>query len=130
MTTLMTWVRGPRSTFKLPIFEETHNRALRDWVRALCITAKFARSCPLWVRSRHRGISNQCPLYRRKRISAVGHVTQSLFAPPCELVSSFSGSKILMLSGRLATDVSSDSRGHLTAAWPSFVHCVAVLHLL
>ena len=22
MTTLMTWVRGPRSTFKLPIFEK------------------------------------------------------------------------------------------------------------
>jgi len=43
MTTSMTWVRGPRSTFELPIFEETHNRALRDRLRALCIIAKFAR---------------------------------------------------------------------------------------
>ena len=23
--------------------------------------------CPLWVKSRHQGISNQCPLYPRKR---------------------------------------------------------------
>ena len=23
--------------------------------------------CPLWVKSRHRGISNQCPLYSQKR---------------------------------------------------------------
>ena len=28
----MTWVRGPRLTFKLPIFEETHDRVPRDWV--------------------------------------------------------------------------------------------------
>ena len=28
MTASMTWVRGLRSTFELPIFEETHNRAL------------------------------------------------------------------------------------------------------
>ena len=35
-----------------------------------------------------------------------------------------------LVAQRLATDILSDSRGHFTAAWPSFVHCVAVLHLL
>jgi len=25
------------------------------------------RPCPLWVKSRHCGISNQCPLYSQKR---------------------------------------------------------------
>jgi hypothetical protein len=40
------------------------------------------------------------------------------------------GLRTKLVAQRLATDVSSDSRGHLTAAWPSFVHCVALLHLL
>jgi hypothetical protein len=37
---------------------------------ALCITAKSGHRRPLWVKSRHRGTSNQCPLYPQKRTSA------------------------------------------------------------
>jgi hypothetical protein len=33
----------------------------------LCVTAKLDRQCPLWVKSRHRNSSNQCPLYPQKR---------------------------------------------------------------
>jgi hypothetical protein len=33
----------------------------------LCIAAKGDRQCPLWVKSRHRSTSNQCPLYPQKR---------------------------------------------------------------
>jgi hypothetical protein len=31
--------------------------------------AILSRQCPLWVKSRHCGISNQCPLYPQKRTS-------------------------------------------------------------
>src|SRR5215467_14192494 len=34
---------------------------------ALCVTAKFTRSCPLWVKSRHQRTFRQCPLYPQKR---------------------------------------------------------------
>jgi hypothetical protein len=33
----------------------------------LCIAAKAARSCPLWVRSGHHGSPDECPLYPPKR---------------------------------------------------------------
>ena len=33
----------------------------------LCVTAKLDCQCPLWVKSIHRGTSNQCPLYPQKR---------------------------------------------------------------
>ena|SRR6516165_4486108 len=35
----------------------------------LCITANLSGQCLLWVKSRHRGTSNQCPLYPQKRTS-------------------------------------------------------------
>src|SRR6516162_5261873 len=42
-----------------------------DWRNGLqgsvCTAAIPSRRCPLWVKSRHQGISNQCPLYPRKR---------------------------------------------------------------
>jgi hypothetical protein len=31
------------------------------------MAAIWSRRCPLWVKSRHCGISNQCPLYPQKR---------------------------------------------------------------
>src|SRR5262249_9076875 len=34
---------------------------------SVCTAAILSRSCPLWVKSRHRDISNQCPLYPQKR---------------------------------------------------------------
>src|SRR6516225_2207886 len=36
---------------------------------SVCTAAIPSRSCPLWVKSRHRGTSNQCPLYPQKRTS-------------------------------------------------------------
>src|SRR6516164_4297218 len=33
----------------------------------LCSASQSRGSCPLWVKSGHRGTSNQCPLYPRKR---------------------------------------------------------------
>jgi hypothetical protein len=41
---------------------------------ALCITPISDCRCPLWVKSRHRGTSNQCPLYPQKRTFAA-HLT-------------------------------------------------------
>ena len=47
---------------------------------SVCTAAMLSRPCPLWVKSRHRGTSNQCPLYPQKRtlelsreMSALGH---------------------------------------------------------
>ena len=37
----MTWVRGPPSTFELPIFEETHDLAPRDSVRRVVQHSKI-----------------------------------------------------------------------------------------
>ena len=34
---------------------------------SVCTAAILSRSCPLWVKSRHRDISNQCPLYPQKQ---------------------------------------------------------------
>src|SRR5215470_14511276 len=34
---------------------------------SVCAAAIQNRSCPLWVKSRHCGTSNQCPLYPQKR---------------------------------------------------------------
>src|SRR5215470_2277739 len=49
-----------------------------EYVSAANISSKPGRSrgfkCPLWVKSRHRGISNECPLYPQKRtfVTATG----------------------------------------------------------
>ena len=45
---------------------------------ALCITANSDCRCPLWVKSRHRGISNQCPLYPKKRTLELNGVMSAL----------------------------------------------------
>jgi hypothetical protein len=37
----MTWVLDPRSTFGLPIFEETPDRVPRDWVRRVAHHSKI-----------------------------------------------------------------------------------------
>ena len=42
----------------------SHARGMRA---ALCITVKSDRSCPLWVKSGHGRMSDQCPLCPRKR---------------------------------------------------------------
>ena len=51
---------------------EIRSPALPDSVRALRAAmssevCSVGRRCPLWVKSGHRGTSNQCPLYPRKR---------------------------------------------------------------
>src|SRR6516162_1881849 len=45
----------------------------------LCITAKLACPCPLWVTSRQSVISELCPLYPQKRTKS-GHLGMSLRA--------------------------------------------------
>ena len=39
------------------------------WIENCAVrrTRAGPQPCPLWVKSRHRGISNQCPLYPQKR---------------------------------------------------------------
>jgi len=47
-----------------------YSRDLRpvEWGQGLVCTAAIPNvRFPLWVKSRHRGISNQCPLYPQKR---------------------------------------------------------------
>ena len=36
---------------------------------SICTAAILSRQCPLWVKSRHRKESAECPLYPRKRTS-------------------------------------------------------------
>src|SRR6516225_12302773 len=36
------------------------------------------RRCPLWVKSRHRGTSGQCPLYPQKRTLEISHGMSAL----------------------------------------------------
>ena len=41
--------------------------------------------CPLWVKSRHRDISNQCPLYPQKRTfdgHSITHLVAASRGPP------------------------------------------------
>jgi hypothetical protein len=42
-------------------------RRRNGFQRLVCTAAILSRSCPLRVKSRHRGTSTQCPLYPRKR---------------------------------------------------------------
>ena len=45
-------------------------RISRFWIEnCRSLIPKRAAPCPLWVKSRHRGTSNQCPLYPQKRTS-------------------------------------------------------------
>jgi hypothetical protein len=40
----------------------------QEWDSGLvCTAAILSRPCPLWVKSRHIGSSDQCPLYARKQ---------------------------------------------------------------
>src|SRR5262249_35096709 len=41
-----------------------------------------ARQCPLWVKSRHRSVSVQCPLYSQKRTSAERSAAGCCQVPP------------------------------------------------
>jgi len=58
------------------------------WAAVLCGTAKRGCSCPLWVKSGHRGTCNRCPLYPQKQTFCAGK-KMSLFdhlvgaAKPC-----------------------------------------------
>src|SRR5215471_13986178 len=79
MTASMTWVRGLRSTFELPIFEETHNRALARMGLRVVHHSKIRPSCPLWVKSGHFAWSHRCPLYPQKRTSELSRVTSALY---------------------------------------------------
>ena len=45
---------------------------------ALCITANSGCQCPLWVKSRHQGTLNQCPLYPQKRTSELSRAMSAL----------------------------------------------------
>src|SRR5262249_46178611 len=46
---------------------------LRNGVqRWVCPAAILSHSCPLWVKSRHRGYLKECPLYPQKRTLKLG----------------------------------------------------------
>src|SRR6516164_1336670 len=53
-----------------------------EYVSAANISSKPGRSrgfkCLLWVKSRHRGIFNQCPLYPQKRTLELSHGMSAL----------------------------------------------------
>src|SRR5262249_1193954 len=72
--------------------------------------------------------------YRAPAISGgpgLEHPSRSVTPPTKSVTVRAGGSAVVKdRAQRLAPDVSPDSRGHLTAAWTLFVHCVAVLHLL
>ena len=57
---------------------------IRDWrpvkwgSGSVCTTAILGRSCPLWVKSRHCGTSNQCPLYPQKQTLELSGVMSAL----------------------------------------------------
>jgi hypothetical protein len=47
-----------------------------SWVPpAFCKAAILKGPCPLWVKSRHRRVQIQCPLYPRKRTSLMSRGT-------------------------------------------------------
>src|SRR5262249_21687343 len=46
---------------------------------SFCAAAILSRSCPLWVKSRHFGMSDRCPLYPQKRT----FLTSCDFTPLC-----------------------------------------------
>jgi hypothetical protein len=49
------------------------------------------RSCPLWVKSRHRSVSVQCPLYPQKRTS---ELSGGIFVPKADICSAANSSSI------------------------------------
>src|SRR5215469_14410262 len=55
----------------------------------------LSRSCPLWVKSRHRGISNQCPLYPQKRPKCASNRLCCLCGSRCS-----QGRAVRLLRGR------------------------------
>src|SRR5215470_7475852 len=57
---------APTITYEGAITAGIYDR--RNGVRlSFCVATKLRIECPLWVKSRHRGTSNQCPLYPRKQ---------------------------------------------------------------
>ena len=58
-----------------------YSRDLRpvEWGQGLVCTAAIPSvRCPLWVKSGHRGTSNQCPLYPQKRTLELSRVMSAL----------------------------------------------------
>src|SRR5262249_45462638 len=55
---------------------QTGHRAGSNWEVGSGQTE--ARKCPLWVKSRHRGTSSECPLYPQKQTSLNAVVTSAL----------------------------------------------------
>src|SRR5262249_31165023 len=49
---------------------------LHNGITAGCCTAAILSSCPLWVKSRHQGQLNECPLYPQKRTLVEAHFTE------------------------------------------------------
>src|SRR5215469_5511838 len=45
---------------------------------SFCVATIPRTECPLWVKSRHRGISNQCPLYPRKQTLELSRVMSAM----------------------------------------------------
>ena len=56
---------------RLMCFPQVEDRTLPrvETQMRLCVTAKFGRSCPLWVKSGRDALKFRCPLYPRKRTS-------------------------------------------------------------
>src|SRR6516164_5631819 len=45
---------------------------------SVCTAAILSRPCPLWVKSRHRGYLNECPLYPQKQTSEPSRAMSAL----------------------------------------------------
>jgi hypothetical protein len=67
------------------------------------------RRCPLWVKSRHCGISNQCPLYPLKRTSS----NAIWVSAQCQKLTSLPNKKV---SQQVKTRLSTCPRGYITWA--------------
>jgi hypothetical protein len=59
---------APTAAYNVSITAGIYDRRNRV-LGSVCTAAILSRSCPLWVKSGHRGVSNQCPLYPQERTS-------------------------------------------------------------
>jgi hypothetical protein len=130
-----TSVMNSRRLTRCPSSTGSYTTMLRA---ALCITANSDCQCPLWVKSRHQGLSARCPLYPQKQTLELSREVAALcekrtspylfkhlvgagegYPPTPSLVrAAFSDPKTLSFCGRARNDSrrplerTSDSLGH------------------
>jgi hypothetical protein len=88
----MTWVRGPPSTFKLPISEETHDLAPRDSVRRVVHHSKIRPLMSALGQKRTLGhvrvmsaLPPKADIPKRRRMSALCMVESKDITTFCEV---------------------------------------------